>query len=258
MPKLAAVSVALVLLSTPAFSQSLGPVSGPLTDAPAAEPPAPSFGSLFRSLAGDFGRLPSLETALVLGTAGGISLAAQRNDALLTRRAVASETLDLVFEPGDVVGGGLSQVGGALATYLVGRATGHPRVAVLGGDLLRAQMVNSVLTQGIKLAVDRPRPDLGRYSFPSGHASATFATAAVLQRHYGWKAGVPAYGLAAFVAGSRIQENRHFLSDVVFGAAIGVVSGRAVSVGHGRGRFAVAPIGVPGGGGIGFTLAGRQ
>ena len=48
--------------------------------------------------------------------------------------------------------------------------------------------------------------------------------------HFGWKAGVPAYGLAAYVAGSRLQENRHYMSDVLFGAAVGIVSGRTVTI----------------------------
>ena len=62
----------------------------------------------------------------------------------------------------------------------------------------------------------------------------TFATATVLQRDLGWKVGVPAYGLATYVAASRIQDKRHFLSDVTFGAAIGIVAGRSVTIGQRR------------------------
>jgi len=69
----------------------------------------------------------------------------------------------------------------------------------------------------------------------------TFGTATVLQRNFGWKAGVPAYALASYVAASRVQMKRHFLSDVAFGAAIGIVAGRTVTVGRGLARFAVAP-----------------
>ena len=92
-------------------------------------------------------------------------------------------------------------------------------------DLMRGHIVTAVLTQGIKVAVDRQRPDGSRFSFPSGHTSSTFTTAAVLQHEFGWKIGAPAYVVATFIGGSRLQENRHYLSDVLFGAAIGIVSG---------------------------------
>lgn len=263
MPKLAAV-IAVVCIATPAFAQPVGPaITAPTVDtrtpaqAPAAEPSAlPSFGSLFYDLGDDFRRLPSRETGLILGVAGGASLAIRSEDVKLTRQAAGSQTLDTMFEPGEVMGGGVVQFGVAFATYTAGRVAHSPRVAVLGAELVRAQFVNSVLTQSIKFSVRRPRPDGGRFSFPSGHTSGSFATAAVLQRHFGWRAGLPAYGLAAFVAGSRLQENRHFMSDVLFGAAIGIVSGRAVSVGHGQARFAVTPFATLGGGGISLSLVG--
>jgi len=85
-------------------------------------------------------------------------------------------------------------------------------------------IVNTVLTQGIKLSVGRERPDGGRFSFPSGHTSSTFATAAVLHGYFGWRVGIPAYGFATLIGGSRLQENRHYPSDVIFGAAIGLVA----------------------------------
>jgi membrane-associated phospholipid phosphatase len=86
----------------------------------------------------------------------------------------------------------------------------------------------------------------------------TFASATVLQRDLGWKVGIPAYGIATYVAASRIQENRHFLSDVAFGAAIGIIAGRTVTLGRGDGRFAVAPMAAPGGGGVSFTWVGQR
>ena len=98
----------------------------------------------------------------------------------------------------------------------------------------RSVVMTAVFTQSLKLAVGRRRPDGTRFSFPSGHTSSTFATATVLQRHFGWKVGVPAYAFASYVAGSRLQENRHYASDVMVGAALGIVSGRAVTVGRGR------------------------
>jgi membrane-associated phospholipid phosphatase len=79
----------------------------------------------------------------------------------------------------------------------------------------------------------------------------TFASATVLQRHFGWK-GAIAYTAAAYVAASRLHENRHYLSDVVFGAAIGTVAGRTVTR-HGRDAWTVAA--APTRGGVYLGLA---
>lgn len=266
MVRLAAAVVASVLFASPVLAQeslSTAPAAPPAptlaqrTPAP-NKPLLPSFGSLFTELGNDFRRLPSRETALILGAAGGISLAAQRHDAQVTRGVSNSLAFDTAFEGGEVVGGGAAQVGAALATFAIGRMTSSSRMATAGADLVRAQIVNTVLTQGIKLSVGRTRPDGSRFSFPSGHTSSSFANAAVIERHFGWKAGIPAYALAAYVAGSRLQENKHYLSDVVFGAAVGTVSGRAVVIGRGNAKFAVSPFAAPGGAGVGFTWTGAQ
>jgi membrane-associated phospholipid phosphatase len=145
-------------------------------------------------------------------------------------------------------------MGGAIATYAIGRLSGRPQVASLGADLISAQIVAQTLTAGIKLSARRSRPDGGEFSFPSGHTSVTFATATVMQRHFGWKAGLPSYALASYVAASRVHVKRHFLSDVAFGAAIGIVAGRTVTVGRGRARFAVSPVAAPGQAGVSFVL----
>jgi hypothetical protein len=50
----------------------------------------------------------------------------------------------------------------------------------------------------------------------------------VAERHYGWKVGLPAYALASAVAVSRLQRNKHYVSDVVAAAAVGYLVGRTV------------------------------
>jgi len=169
-----------------------------------------------------------------------------------------SQSLHSFFRAGETIGAASVQMASALATYSIGRATGKPKVAALGADLVRAQIVSQAMTQGIKLTVGRARPDGTQYSFPSGHSASAFATAAVLQRHLGWKAGIPAYGVATYVAASRIQVKRHYLSDVAFGAALGMMAGRTVTVGRGDARFAVVPAAAPGGAGVTFTWIGRK
>ena len=190
---------------------------------------------------------------------GGLaSLVGHPADTRISKSLSGSESMHGVFRAGETIGAATSQLGVAMATYSIGRAIGKPKVALIGADLVRAQLVSQAMTQGVKLAVGRPRPDGTQYSFPSGHSASAFATAAVLQRHLGWKAGIPAYTLATYVAASRIQVQRHYLSDVAFGAAIGMIAGRTVTIGRGEARFAVAPAAAPGGAGVNFTWVGRK
>lgn len=259
MPKL---SLALVVVAglTPAsvaLSQTPSPVEGLRPPATTAAADAPLEGATFRSLFSDLkrelGGLPSKSTAITLGLGGALALASHPADRTLTERATLSLPLDRVFVLGESVGSGWAQGGAAMATFVVGRATGNRLVQSVGADLAQAQLVTSIMTQGLKIAVGRTRPDNGRHSFPSGHSSSTFANATVLQRHFGWKVGLPAYGVATYVAASRLQENRHYASDVIFGAAIGIVAGRTVTVGGGRGTFTVAPVALRGGAAVMFT-----
>lgn len=77
----------------------------------------------------------------------------------------------------------------------------------------------------LKYSIHERRPDFSNYhSFPSGHTATTFATAAYLQRRYGWKFGGPAYALATYVAWGRVFAKKHHWWDVVAGAAIGAGS----------------------------------
>lgn len=85
------------------------------------------------------------------------------------------------------------------------------------------------------MAVGRERPNgENNKSFPSGHTSNAFTLAAVAERHYGWKVGVPACLAAGLVGASRLEQDKHYLSDVVAGAALGYVVGRTVVRVNGR------------------------
>ena len=212
------------------------------------------FGDVIGRTIGDFKRLPSRDTLAWLGVGAAMALSAYPADWSTSASLSGSPTLDDTLEAGETVGGAMFQFLGSTATYLAGRATGSSRVTAVGADLLRAQILAQTVTTAVKFAVQRQRPDGTQYSFPSGHSSVTFASATVLQRHYGWKAGAVAYGVATYVAASRIQEERHFLSDVAFGAAIGIAAGRTVTIGVGDNRFAVAPTVTRGGGGVSFSL----
>jgi hypothetical protein len=203
-------------------------------------------------------RLASRRTVQLLGLGAIVAAAAFPYDNEVTRDLSTSESLDNKARPGAVVGSTPFQVGGALILYGLGGALNKPRVQHVAGDLMRAQVLAEVMTVGIKHTVRRKRPDdSGSFSFPSGHTSVSFASATVLQRHFGWKFGVPAYGVAGYVALSRVQMRRHYLSDVAFGAAIGILAGRTVTVGHGR-KLELAPVATPGGAALSFRWIGRE
>ena len=244
-----AACIAIVYMcASPALAQTTTP-------APAQDPN--SFSNLMKGTVTDFTRLPSTENLLLLTIGGAAAAAGQTKDWDVTNGFSATRMRG-IFDAGETIGGARAQMAAAVATYAVGRVTRHPKVASVGGDLIRAQVMAQVLTAGIKLSARRHRPDGGEFSLPSGHTSVTFASATVMQRNFGWKAGIPAYALASYVAASRVHVKRHFMSDVALGAVIGIVSGRTVTLGRGRAQFALSPSVGPGQAGVSLTLLDKR
>jgi hypothetical protein len=223
----------------------------------AADDGVPGFRELLRSLGGDLRQLSKVENLGLIGIGALGAIAAHPFDDEIQDAAWGEGRLHDFLSPGKDIGGFYAQTGGAFATYAIGRVTGSDRVAEVGAELVRAQMLTQVTTQFVKLTTTRTRPDGTSLSFPSGHSGGAFATATVLQRNFGWKAGAPAYAMAAWVAASRVQMKRHHLSDVIVGATVGILAGRAVTIGRGDNTFAVTPTVVPGGAGVSFTRISR-
>lgn len=274
-------SACLVVLLTvvPARAQTNGdPAGAPVTAEGGADaggaadtPPPPAapefddhpFSQLLPNLLTDFKRYPSVDTLAVLGIGGALSAVAAKNDDHLTEHASAGGTDDF-FAVGGGIGDGFLQVGIAIGTYAVGHLNGHPKTAHVGADLIRAQLFTGILTHALKAVVRRERPttadgtesDSGSdtYAFPSGHAAASFTTATVLWRHLGWKVGVPASILASYTSAARLQQNQHYMSDVIFGAALGVATGRSVTMGHGERKLTIVPTVTRGGAALMFAV----
>jgi membrane-associated phospholipid phosphatase len=196
---------------------------------------------IFNDIGSDFRHLPSKDTGSWLLTGSIVTLIASPVDKAINTRFHSTGTIHKLFVPGKILGYGATQFGVAFTIWEWGRVHDQPRVVHLGVDLLRAQVMTQALTYGLKYAVKRDRPDGTGYGFPSGHASVTFASATVLQRHLGWKYALPTYTLATYVAVSRLHENRHYLSDVVFGSTIGIIAGRTVTR-HGRDEWGIIPV----------------
>jgi membrane-associated phospholipid phosphatase len=127
------------------------------------------------------------------------------------------------------LGGTLAVSGLTIGFFSAGRIARGDRFRATTYDVSQAIIVNFTYTVALKLIVGRERPDhSNRQSFPSGHASNAFAGASVIAHHYGDWLGIPAYGVATYIAASRLASHRHHLSDVVAGSVFGYGVGRAV------------------------------
>lgn len=218
-----------------------------------ADPPeTPNF---FRQVGNDYLHFFSRDTAIWMSVGGGLALAIHPADEAVRDATQGPNTFTTSLEGGSWYGQGFVQVPLALAWWGIGHAAGSARGAAAGRDLTRAQILAAAWTFPIKAAVGRTRPNGDPRSFPSGHASASFATAMVLQDHYGWKAGVPAFGAAAYTALSRLTDNKHWASDVAFGAFLGMASARTVTLHLRTATVTVAPLAAPRTGGVLFTVA---
>ena len=229
-------------------------------DGSAAGQPAPKpslWRDLFGDAAGDVKRLPSRNTAAWLAIGGIAAAGARAADKSVGRSLAGASQLHEPLEPGAVLGSTPFQMAGSLAAYGIGRWSGSRKLSLVGADLFRSQLLAEGLTIGLKESVRRQRPEGSGFAFPSGHTTVSFASATVLQRHYGWRLGAPAYGIATYVALSRVHMKRHYLSDVAFGAALGIVAGRTVTLGSIH-RLELSPMATPGGGGVQFTWLGRK
>ncbi|CAM1361060.1 phosphatase PAP2 family protein [Tenacibaculum xiamenense] len=83
-------------------------------------------------------------------------------------------------------------------------------------------LATSATVYVLKLLIDKERPNgESLNSFPSGHTAISFSSAAFFQKRYGWKVGIPAYALAAYVGYTRIKSDKHDKWDVLAGALIG-------------------------------------
>ncbi|MBR6721282.1 MAG: phosphatase PAP2 family protein [Alistipes sp.] len=85
----------------------------------------------------------------------------------------------------------------------------------------------TALTNALKYSICSLRPDgSARNSFPSGHTATAFAGAELVRSEYGWGYGLAAYLMASTVGFMRVYNNRHWVNDVLGGAAVGIISAR--------------------------------
>jgi hypothetical protein len=220
----------------------------------ATKPTRGFFSSLGHNLKDDVKHLPRKNSLYFLVAGGAAAAAIHPWDEEINDRLAGSGAAETFFKPGKYIGNTAVLLGAGTATYLIGRGKHSGRLQHLGMDEIEGQLLAGAIVVGLKQSVRRDRPikqdgtqNTG-FAFPSGHAASTFAAATILQQHLGYKAGIPTYLVATYVAMSRLHDEVHSASDVVFGATIGLVVGRTVTW-HGR-NFYASPMLLPKGGGI--------
>jgi hypothetical protein len=169
------------------------------------------------------------QTAVAAGAVGAalllddeIASLARRND------GGAADSIADAVEP---FGGGHSDK--VIAGFLLyGMARGDDRARNVAFDAFVSSMLASkAITPALKAVLHRQRPGDGDdESFPSNHATQAFTVATVISRHYAHRpwVGRLAYAVATGVAFARVQNDDHWASDVVAGAAIGSFVGHTV------------------------------
>jgi membrane-associated phospholipid phosphatase len=157
---------------------------------------------------------------------------------------------------------------GILATGVIVRNADIRRA---GGRVAASVLASALISESVKRLVGRSRPNenAGAFNFhpfttlqdsagietrgamPSGHTTAAFAVAASLADDiHNTAVDILLYTLAAGTAYSRINDNRHWLSDTWIGAALGITAAKLV---NGRWRifglrppgFLITPTGAP-------------
>lgn len=204
-----------------------------------------------------------LATAAVVGVLGA-RVAGEHGDvdAETPEGTAAERRVASAFEPlGDK--GSIAVLG---TFFLAGAARHDPRAKEVAADGAIASLIASVLvTPALKEIFGRSRPRQAasatdfhpfssRASFPSGHTTEAFALASVIAGEYDSRwVDAAAYGSAALVGYARVLHDAHYVSDVMAGALVGTLVGRAV-VSHNRrlrgDRLTFAPMLGPEGAGV--------
>jgi membrane-associated phospholipid phosphatase len=161
-----------------------------------------------------------------LYSAGGIVLGEiflQKMEKSFQKSIVSSKPLGNSSKYGDLLGQGIPNAIYFLGMEIAGQ--GH-----LAGLMLRTTLVSGLTTNILKYTIREKRPDSqNKNSFPSGHTTTAFAFASVIESQHGSYYGIPAYAMASFVGLSRINDNKHYLFDVLAGSLVGTMYGLSIS-----------------------------
>jgi membrane-associated phospholipid phosphatase len=149
---------------------------------------------------------------------------------------------------------GIGAVAGTF--YLVGRKRNDMRARETGLLIAEAAIDSVIVYGGLKTITQRARPADGRErseffdggsSCPSGHSTQAWAAATIIASDYHDRRGVQiaAFATATAVSVARFTGQKHYLSDVIAGSAIGYGIGKYVYHAHHRDALDTADHGGP-------------
>lgn len=113
------------------------------------------------------------------------------------------------------------------SAYTYGKIKENKKAIHASEHMAKASLYSLGLTMALKKTISERRPGFpdDPDSFPSGHSSGAFSFASVIAAQHGWYWGGGAYALASFISFSRINDDYHYLHDVIFGMTIGASYG---------------------------------
>jgi hypothetical protein len=212
----------MALSTVPAFGQGAPPPLSSQTYSIADSKSSPIMGI-------DLTRFVTQRTLTILAVGGiAATMSRDRESASGMQQALEGSSFEPVLDFGDKYGSGWVVGSSSLALLAAGTVSGQAGMASFGADLCSSYLVSGAAAFAIKFSVNRRRPSGGGLSFPSGHTTAAFSTVPVIAHHLGWQAGAVAAFVAASTGMGRMEDRHHYLSDVLFGAAIGLAVGDAV------------------------------
>lgn len=167
---------------------------------------------------------------MIMGSAGLAALVASKYDNQIQSYAQQEGLLNpKISRFGDLYGGAWSAWLLPVSVIITSKVNDETNKEMLKklDFTVSALVANGVATILLKELIGRERPNGAGYSsMPSGHTSHSFAVAAVANELYGREVGIAAYLLAGLVGVSRINDNKHYLTDVLIGAGLGTIIGR--------------------------------
>jgi hypothetical protein len=147
---------------------------------------------------------------------------------------------------GEVLGWGFLNGIYTVSQFYYGYAYDHKESLRASEHMFKASLYTLATTVTLKTLISEKRPGYPEdtASFPSGHSSMSFAFASVVAARHGWFYGSLAYGTATFISVSRINDDWHYLHDVLVGMGIGAGYGWGLKYLYDRDlpyQFAIIP-----------------